>query len=107
VGVVLVRAPPPPPPAARVVAPPPPPLTKAGELARLGSIIRARPNDVAARDALLARARLHVEAGEWARAREDLIRLVRRADADPVRAEAAVLLRRVDDGQRASGAQPR
>jgi hypothetical protein len=74
--------------------------TRAAELARLGAIIRGRPGDVAARDALLARARLQADAGEWARARDDLLRLLRRSDVDPVRAEATALLQRVEDGRR-------
>jgi hypothetical protein len=74
--------------------------TRAAELARLGAVIRGRPGDVAARDALLARARLLADAGEWARARDDLLRLLRRSDVDPVRAEATALLQRVEDGRR-------
>jgi len=81
---------------------PPPPVTKASELARLAATIRSRPGDVAARDALLARARLHADAGDWIRAREDLIRLLRRPDVDPIRADAEALQRRVEDGRRAA-----
>jgi hypothetical protein len=48
------------------------------------------------------RARLHAEAGDWIRAREDLTRLLRRPDVAPVRTEAEALLLKVEDGRRAA-----
>ena len=93
---------PPAPPSATVVPTAPLPITKASEFARLAATIRSRPGDAAARDALLARARLHAEAGEWIRAREDLTRLLNRSDVAPIRTEAETLLQQVEDGRRAA-----
>jgi len=89
-------------PSATVVPALPRTVTKTSELARLAATIRSRPGDAAARDALLARARLHAEAGDWIRAREDLTRLMRRPDVAPVQTEAEALLQQVEDGRRAA-----
>jgi hypothetical protein len=89
-------------PSATVAPTRPLPVTKTGEFARLAATIRSHPGDAAARDALLMRARLHAEAGDWIRAREDLTRLLRRPDVAPVRTEAEALLLKVEDGRRAA-----